>query len=160
MLSDSFVNSQEWTLSRSVPELKVVSNIFMSLFHSFMDSCQFKSKADLSFHMKRNIWEIGRTFFWHRAVNSSSFFIYLLTFTWELLARRCRVAYSGTQDEWQFWARLVTHSESVPTRQESTQTRTTTAKCTTSILMFSHRKTRSLQELLFLFVLVDVMFSL
>ena len=24
--SDSFVNSQEWTLSRSVPELKVVSN--------------------------------------------------------------------------------------------------------------------------------------
>lgn len=25
---DSFVNSQEWTLSRSVPELKVVSNFF------------------------------------------------------------------------------------------------------------------------------------
>uniref|UniRef100_A0A3P9HI79 ArfGAP with GTPase domain, ankyrin repeat and PH domain 3 n=1 Tax=Oryzias latipes TaxID=8090 RepID=A0A3P9HI79_ORYLA len=44
-IEDSFVNSQEWTLSRSVPELKVVSNIFMSLFHSFMDSCQFKSKA-------------------------------------------------------------------------------------------------------------------
>uniref|UniRef100_H2MT15 ArfGAP with GTPase domain, ankyrin repeat and PH domain 3 n=1 Tax=Oryzias latipes TaxID=8090 RepID=H2MT15_ORYLA len=42
-IEDSFVNSQEWTLSRSVPELKVVSNIFMSLFHSFMDSCQFKS---------------------------------------------------------------------------------------------------------------------
>ncbi|CAF98454.1 unnamed protein product [Tetraodon nigroviridis] len=27
---DSFVNSQEWTLSRSVPELKVVSNFFFS----------------------------------------------------------------------------------------------------------------------------------
>ncbi|XP_035761928.1 arf-GAP with GTPase, ANK repeat and PH domain-containing protein 3 [Neolamprologus brichardi] len=29
---DSFVNSQEWTLSRSVPELKVVSNFFFVVF--------------------------------------------------------------------------------------------------------------------------------
>lgn len=28
---DSFVNSQEWTLSRSVPELKVVSNFLFSI---------------------------------------------------------------------------------------------------------------------------------
>uniref|UniRef100_A0A3Q4HE25 ArfGAP with GTPase domain, ankyrin repeat and PH domain 3 n=1 Tax=Neolamprologus brichardi TaxID=32507 RepID=A0A3Q4HE25_NEOBR len=31
-IEDSFVNSQEWTLSRSVPELKVVSNFFFVVF--------------------------------------------------------------------------------------------------------------------------------
>jgi len=29
---DSFVNSQEWTLSRSVPDLKLVSGAFVALY--------------------------------------------------------------------------------------------------------------------------------
>lgn len=76
---DSFVNSQEWTLSRSVPELKVVSNFFLLFltilvlicpqrFHlTNRFKCQWESmfspcNTSFAFHMRGNIWEIGWTF--------------------------------------------------------------------------------------------------
>uniref|UniRef100_A0A8C8DU75 ArfGAP with GTPase domain, ankyrin repeat and PH domain 3 n=1 Tax=Oryzias sinensis TaxID=183150 RepID=A0A8C8DU75_9TELE len=59
-IEDSFVNSQEWTLSRSVPELKVVSNIFMSLFHSFIHG--FMSVQKQSGRFKKEIVVDGQSY--------------------------------------------------------------------------------------------------
>lgn len=52
-LSDAFVNSQEWTLSRSVPELKVVS-LNLSHFNLFYELNKTTSPGSSFEKLKKN----------------------------------------------------------------------------------------------------------
>lgn len=108
-LSDSFVNSQEWTLSRSVPELKVVSIFyfvfifspkwfyhgfsFIQFHHTEMVKYQWEnmvspSNTSFVFHMRENVSN------WLDLFAGIEFFFF---FYWDVLAHRCKVAYSRTR---------------------------------------------------------------
>lgn len=98
---DSFVNSQEWTLSRSVPELKVVSNFFI-FDHLNLD-------PSFAFHMWGNIDRLARRF-------PSTLWLIFNEMRWHGDAGWLT---AGRRNEWQFWAGLVTHPGSDPTSQRS-----------------------------------------